>query len=87
MAGLSRGASGRAKFEQRQFKAFDELRHEREIESIDGVTRKMVVRIPEEGRIGDHDRRQACIPERGVIAQAGFGQNPSVEGEEQRRDR
>jgi hypothetical protein len=68
---------------ERKFKTFDELGHEREIKSIDRVAGKVVVRISEEGGVRDHDRWQACIPKRGVIAQARFGQDPPVEGQEQ----
>ena len=68
---------------ERKFKTLDELGHEREIESIDRVAGKVVVRISEESCVRDHDRWQACIPKRGVIAQARFGQHPPVEGQEQ----
>jgi hypothetical protein len=46
----------------------------------------MIVRIPGEGRVRNHERWQPCIPERGVITQAGFWQNPSIEGQEQGLD-
>jgi hypothetical protein len=64
---------------KRELEAFDELRHKRKIKRIDRVAG--IIWIPKEGRIGDHQRRQPCIPERGVITQAGFRQNPSIEGQ------
>ena len=78
---LQRVGHGR-KLKEREFEAFDELSHECEIKSIDRIAGKMIVRIPEEGRVRNHERRQPCIPERGVITQAGFWQNPSIEGQE-----
>ena len=36
---------------ERKFETFDEFRHECEIESIDRVTGKVIVGIPEEGGI------------------------------------
>jgi hypothetical protein len=45
---------------------------------IDRVAGKVVVRIMEESFVRDHDRWQACIPKRGVIAQACFGQDPGL---------
>jgi hypothetical protein len=63
------------------------LSHEHEIKRFDRVTGKVVVRIPEEGRVRNHERRQPCIPEGSVITQAGFRQDPSVEGQEQGLDR
>ena len=69
---------------QREFEAFDEFSHEREIKSIDCVAGKVVVRIPEKGGVRDHQRRQSCIPERGVVTQARLRQDPSIEGQEKR---
>jgi hypothetical protein len=76
----------RRKFKKRELEAFDELRHKREIKRIDRVAGKVVIWIPKEGRIGDHQRPQPCIPERGVITQACFRQNLSIEGQEKRLD-
>ena len=47
---------GRRELNQCKFEAFDELRHERKIKSIDGVARQVVIWISEEGRVRDHER-------------------------------
>jgi hypothetical protein len=54
---------GRRELKQRKLEAFDELSHGCEIKSINGVAGEMVVRIPEEGSIRDHERWQTSIPE------------------------
>ena len=69
--------------DQCEFEALDELCHEVEVERVDDVAGKVVVGIAEEGRIGDHERGPACVPERGVIAQARRRQDPPIEGQEQ----
>jgi hypothetical protein len=43
-----------------------------------------VVRIPEEGGVRDHQRRQSCVPEGGVVTRARLRQDPSIEGQEKR---
>jgi hypothetical protein len=48
---------------ERKFETYDELRHECEIKSIDRVTGKVIVRVPEEGGIRDHKRWQTSVPE------------------------
>ena len=48
--------SRRRKLKERKFEAFDELSHECEIKSVDRVAGKVVVRISEEGGVGDHER-------------------------------
>ena len=53
LSGLGRG--GR-ELKQRKFEAFDELSHECEINSVDRVTGTVVIRIPEESGIRDHER-------------------------------
>ncbi len=72
---------------QCKFEAFDELGHEREIKSVDRVAGKVVVRISEEGGIGNHERWQTSVPEGGVIAQARLGQESSIERKKERLDR
>ena len=52
---LSVGRGGR-ELKQRKFEAFDELSHECEINSVDRVTGTVVIRIPEESGIRDHER-------------------------------
>ena len=74
------------KLKERELEAPDELSHEREIKRVDRVAGEVVVRIPKEGGVRDHQCRQPCIPERGVVAQAGFRQDPTVEGDKQRLD-
>jgi hypothetical protein len=54
---------GRRELTQCKFEAFDELSHECEIKSINAVTGKVIVRIPEEGGIRDHERLQTRVPE------------------------
>jgi spore germination protein YaaH len=71
---------------ERKFETFDQFRHECEIESIDCVTRKVVVGIPEEGGIRDHKCWQTSVPERGVVAQTRFRQNSSIERKKKRFD-
>jgi hypothetical protein len=77
---------GRRELKKREFEAFDELSHEREIKSIDRIARKVVVRIPKEGGVRNHQRWQTCVPEGGVVTQARFGQDSSIEGKEKRLD-
>ena len=77
---------GRRELKDREFEAFDQFSHKRKVKSIDGVAGKVIVRIPEEGGVGDHQRRQSCLPERGVVTQARFRQDPSIEGKEKRFD-
>ena len=75
---------GRRELKERKFEAFDEFSHERRVKGVDRVARKMIVRIPKEGGVRDHERRQSCIPEGGVVTQPRFGQDPSIEGKEKR---
>ena len=75
---------GRRELKEREFEAFNEFSHERKIKSIDRVAGKVIVRIPKEGGVRDHQRRQSCIPEGGVVTQARFRQDPSIEGKEKR---
>ena len=77
---------GRRELKQHEFEAFDEFSHKRKVESIDRVTGKVVVRIPEEGGVRDHQRWQTCVPERGVVTEARVRQDPSIEGKEKRFD-
>ena len=58
----------RGQFDQRMFEAFDELSHEDKIKRVDAVARKVVMRITEKGRIGDHERGPTYVPKRSVIA-------------------
>jgi hypothetical protein len=67
VSGALLAGRGRRELEERKFKAFDELSHECEITSIDRVSWKVIVRIPEEGDIRDHECWETCIPERGWI--------------------
>jgi hypothetical protein len=73
---------GSREFKEREFEAFHEFSHERKVKGIDRVAGKVIVRIPKEGGVRDHERRQSCIPEGGVVAQARFGQDPSIKGKE-----
>ena len=81
---FSRSNWQRRELKQREFKAFDEFSHKRKVKCIDGVAGKVVVRVSEEGGVCDHQGWQTCVPERGVITQARFGQDPSIEGKEKR---
>ena len=58
----------RGQFDQRMLEAFDELSHEDKIKRVDAVARKVVMRITEKGRIGDHERGPTYVPKRSVIA-------------------
>ena len=53
----------RRELKQCMFEAFDELGHEREIESIDGVAGTVIAWIPKKGSICDHECWQARVPE------------------------
>jgi hypothetical protein len=75
---------GQAEAQGAQVRGFDELSHECEIKSVDRVAGKVVIRIPKEGGVGDHECWQACVPEGGVVTHARFRQEPSIEGHEKR---
>jgi len=47
--GIGAPAWSKREFEEGNFEAFDELSHEIEVEGIDRVARKVIVRIAEEG--------------------------------------
>jgi hypothetical protein len=81
---MGRSGRGRRELKERKFEAFNVFSHERKIKSIDRVAGKVIVRIPKEGSVRDHQRRQSCIPEGGVVTQARLRQDPSIEGQEKR---
>ena len=47
------------------------LGHEVEIQGVDAIARLMIMRVPHERRIGNHDGRIALIPKGGMVAQTG----------------
>jgi hypothetical protein len=67
-SGGSETHGNRGQFDQGTFEAFDELGHENKIQRVDAVAGKVVIRITEKGRIGDHERGPTYVPKRSVIA-------------------
>ena len=58
---MGRSGRGRRELKERKFEAFNVFSHERKIKSIDRVAGKVIVRIPKEGSVRDHQRRQSCL--------------------------
>src|SRR5436309_9145430 len=63
------------------------LAHEREVQRLGLVRAPVIVRIPEERRVGDHERRVAVIPERRVVREPGVRHQPAAKRRTERDDR
>lgn len=64
---MGRSGRGRRELKERKFEAFNVFSHERKIKSIDRVAGKVIVRIPKEGSVRDHQRRQlTCVRQNSI---------------------